>query len=366
MSDTPLVSVVVPTYRRPQYLREAIASVVAQQEGAWEMLVCDDGADDRNREVVETFADPRIVYRRNPERLGIGANKFTGWQAATGRYVANLDDDDVWEPEFLSTLVPLLEADPTLTIAFSSHHVINAEGRIDERETERTEALYRSGLVPGRHEPFARLALVDQAIPVTMASVIRRAAVDWHDFAPDTDVVADYWLAYLIAREPGGAYYCPRRLTRYRVHEESCHRHDSRLERFLRSLLPAAPGRRADEGHARRLPGATRRRRAPSGGGTGSGRADGRRPALEPAGAGRSGRCAHGRDRGADAYRRFGAEGGTTVALRAPPGGPLIRRCFQGSTGSSWRAPTPPRASLPDDCFRARLRDLRGRGLAAR
>jgi glycosyltransferase involved in cell wall biosynthesis len=221
MSDRPLVSVVVPTYSRPHYLREAIAGVVAQREERWEMLVCDDGADERNREVVEGFSDPRITYRHNPKRLGIGANKFAGWQAARRRYVANLDDDDVWEPDFLSTLLPILEADPTLTIAFSSHYVIGAAGHIDERETERIEQLYRGGLAAGRYEPFARLALVDQAIPVTMASVIRREAVDWHDYAPDTDVVADYWLAYLIAREPGGAYYCPRRLTRYRVHPES-------------------------------------------------------------------------------------------------------------------------------------------------
>jgi glycosyltransferase involved in cell wall biosynthesis len=221
MPDTPLVTVVVPTYRRPHYLREAIAGVVAQREASWELLVCDDGADERNREVAESFADPRITYRRNETRLGIGANKFTGWQSATGRYVANLDDDDVWEPEFLSTLVPLLETDPTLRIAFSSHHVIDAEGRIDEAATEHIETLYREGLAEGRYEPFARLALVDQSIPMTMGSVIRRDGVDWHDYAPDTDVVADYWLAYLVSRAPGGAYYCPRRLTRHRIHERS-------------------------------------------------------------------------------------------------------------------------------------------------
>lgn len=219
--DAPLVTVVLTTYRRPDYLREAIAGVVAQRERAWEMLVCDDGRDDRNREVVDAFADPRITYRRNPERLGVGANKFAGWRAATGRYLANLDDDDVWEPDFLSTLVPLLDADPTLAIAFSSFSVIDADGRIDKGATERVEARDRHGLDEGRYEPFARLALVDQAIPVGMGSVIRRAGVAWHEWATETDLAADFWLTYLIAREPGGAYYCPRRLTRYRIHGES-------------------------------------------------------------------------------------------------------------------------------------------------
>jgi glycosyltransferase involved in cell wall biosynthesis len=221
VAHAPLVTVVVPTYRRPHYLREAIASVIAQEERAWEMLVCDDGRDDQNRRVGEAFADSRIRYRRNPKRLGVGANKFSGWQAAAARYVANLDDDDVWEPNFLSALVPRLEADPELTVAFSSHYVIDAQGRIDEQQTERVDAQYRAGLAEGRYEPFARLALVNQAIPTTNASILRRAAVDWHDSPGDVDVVADFWLAYLVSREPGGAYYCPQRLTRHRVHQES-------------------------------------------------------------------------------------------------------------------------------------------------
>jgi glycosyltransferase involved in cell wall biosynthesis len=218
----PLVTVVVPTYNRPHYLREAIASVIAQQEHRWEMIVCDDARDERNRSVIDEFSDPRIAYRRNPRRLGIGGNKFAGWQAATGRYVANLDDDDTWEPDFLSTLVPILEADPTITVAFCSYAAMDAAGRIDEELTVRIEERqYRGELAEGRYQPFTRLALVDKAVAISTAALIRRNAVDWHEFPPETDVVADYWLAYLVSRSEGAAYYCPRRLTRYRSHQDS-------------------------------------------------------------------------------------------------------------------------------------------------
>lgn len=221
MSQPPLVSVVIPTYRRPHYLRQAIESVVAQEFEDWRLVVHDDGGTRENREVVAGFRDERIAHHVNLQRLGIGANKFSGWQAATGRYVANLDDDDLWEPHFLSSLVPILEADASLAVAFGSHSIIDADGVLDAESTAANEAHYRGGLAAGRHAPIDRLVLIDQAIPLTMGSVIRRRGVDWHDFPSDTDVVADFWLGYLIVRSGGGAFYRDESLTRYRRHGDS-------------------------------------------------------------------------------------------------------------------------------------------------
>lgn len=221
MAQPPLVSVVIPTYRRPQYLIEAIQSVVAQDFQDWRLVVHDDGATAENRAIVEGFGDARIVHRVNPRRLGIGANKFSGWQAANGRYVANLDDDDVWAPHFLSTLVPVLEANPSVVIAFGSPSIIDAHGDVDAEATASNEATYRGGLAPGRHEPLDRLLLIDKAIPLTMGSVIRRECIDWQDFPPETDVVADFWLGYLLVRSGGAAFYVRQNLTRYRVHGAS-------------------------------------------------------------------------------------------------------------------------------------------------
>lgn len=93
MAEPPVVSVVIPTYDRPQYLREAIESVLKQD---YQDLADRCPRRRRNlesRDVVDSFGDVRIVHRVNPRRLGIGANKFSGWRAAIGRYVANLDDD---------------------------------------------------------------------------------------------------------------------------------------------------------------------------------------------------------------------------------------------------------------------------------
>lgn len=221
MAMPPLVSVVIPTYRRPEYLRQAIESVLTQDFQDWHLVVHDDGGIPENRDVVEGFGDARIFHHANPRRLGIGANKFSGWQAADGRYLANLDDDDLWEPHFLSTLVRILESDPSFVIAFGSHAIIDVDGVIDPVATATNEARYRGELEPGRHEPIDRLVLIDQSIPLTMGSLLRRERIDWRDFPPETDVVADYWLGYLLVRSGGAAFYEPQSLTRYRVHGAS-------------------------------------------------------------------------------------------------------------------------------------------------
>jgi hypothetical protein len=217
-TDTAAVTVVVPTFARPAYLEQAIRSVVAQDWSDWQLTVYDDGGLPQTRAVIESFADARISHHVNISRLGVGGNKLAGWQAVTTRYFANLDDDDVWEPRFLSTLVPALAADETVAIAFGSQRIIDERGEVDENLTEATEGWYRGQLAPGRHWPIGRLVLVDMSAPIATGSVIRRSAVDW-SLSPSSDnILVDYWLGYLIVRSGGAAYFQPEPLARYRAH----------------------------------------------------------------------------------------------------------------------------------------------------
>ncbi len=101
MSD-PVVSVIVPTYNRPDVLRVAIESVRRQSLDAWELRVVGDRCDPRTARVLESFNDDRIVYTNLPERFGeqSGPNSI-GIALATGSYVAFLNHDDVWLQDHL-------------------------------------------------------------------------------------------------------------------------------------------------------------------------------------------------------------------------------------------------------------------------
>jgi len=223
-SEQPLVSVVVPTYNRTAYLETALASAVRQTYTNIEILVADDASrEDVFGAVISKFAgDPRIKYQRNPRNLGMGMNTWQALARASGKYVANLHDDDVWEPEFLAALVPPLEQDDSLSVAFCDHHVVDQNGTIDPAASDANTRLWRRDrLARGVLRPFMEAVVIWQAVPAAMAAVFRKSAIDWDDFPVEVGTYYDLWLAYQAARSGAGAFYDPRRLTRYRVHAQS-------------------------------------------------------------------------------------------------------------------------------------------------
>jgi glycosyltransferase involved in cell wall biosynthesis len=94
----PTFSVIVPTYGRPRFLAEAVASVLAQTEPDLECLVIDDAS----REPVEAPGDPRVRVLRHRENRGVAEARNTGLRGARGRIVAFLDDDDLYAPHRLA------------------------------------------------------------------------------------------------------------------------------------------------------------------------------------------------------------------------------------------------------------------------
>jgi glycosyltransferase involved in cell wall biosynthesis len=220
-SNEPLVSVVIPTYNRPVYLREAITSALRQTYQNIEVLVRDNASTDETRKVVQSFSDPRLRYFRHATNIGQTENVIDGCRAAHGEYIANLHDDDVWEPNFLEKLVPPLRENSAAGISFCDHYIIDANGTIDPTRTHRnTHRWKRHLLKPGLHCPLHRIALIDKSIPLSMAAVMRRSAIDWSDI-PNLPSCYDFWLMYLVSRDGQAGYYLPERLTRYRVHARS-------------------------------------------------------------------------------------------------------------------------------------------------
>lgn len=222
--EQPLVSVVVPTYNRIAYLETALVSAVRQTYANIEILVADDASrEDVFGAVISKFAgDPRIKYQRNSRNMGMGMNTWQALARASGKYIANLHDDDAWEPEFLAALVPPLEQDDSLSVAFCDHHVVDQNGTLDPAASEAsTHRWRRDRLVRGTLRPFTEAAVIWQAVPAAMAAVFRKSAIDWTDFPVEVGTYYDIWLVYQAARNGAGAFYDPRRLTRYRVHGQS-------------------------------------------------------------------------------------------------------------------------------------------------
>jgi glycosyltransferase involved in cell wall biosynthesis len=214
---TPLVTVVVATYRPDRFLKTALASAASQTLGDLEVIVADDGGDPAVRGLVESFDDPRIVYKRNAERLGPARNHWAAFAAARGKYLSILNHDDQWRPTFLERLTEPLERDADLVLAFCDHDVIDADGdSMPEAAAEASERWGRRKLKEGPRRPFQSL-VVRQAIPIAMGSVFRRDALELPSL-PDVGPAYDLWLAYELARHRRGAWFVRDRLSAWRQH----------------------------------------------------------------------------------------------------------------------------------------------------
>ena len=221
-SPEPLVSVIIPTYNRQHYLKQAIESAIGQKYQNIEIIVSDDCSPESPQALIDSFQDSRIKFYRNPKNLGICQNVVNGFKQARGKYVASLNDDDMWNEDFLTTLVPPLEANPDLALAFSDYYIIDPEGKINHPATEDdTRRWKRDRLESGIYQPFHELGIVHQAVFLAVATVMRTDAINWDDVSPEAGLFWDLYMTYLACRTGRGAYYHPGKLTRYRVHTQS-------------------------------------------------------------------------------------------------------------------------------------------------
>lgn len=113
------VSIVMPCFDAAAHLAQSIASVRAQTLPDWELLFVDDGSTDGSAALADALAreDPRIRVHRQPNR-GVCAARNAGLGLARGEYLAFLDADDTWEPDFLAQMLTALAAHPEAGIVY--------------------------------------------------------------------------------------------------------------------------------------------------------------------------------------------------------------------------------------------------------
>jgi len=95
-SRSPLVSVVIPTYQRPELLLRAVRSALAQSIADLEIIVIIDGPDFATEEALSQIQDARLRVIPLPERVGGSETRNTGVRLSRGKWIALLDDDDEW------------------------------------------------------------------------------------------------------------------------------------------------------------------------------------------------------------------------------------------------------------------------------
>lgn len=119
MKNTPLVSVILPTYNRTRYLGQTIESVLAQTYANYEIIVVDDGSTCDVKTALTPYMNNtpiRYIYQANQ---GLAAARNTGMRHANGEYLAFLDDDDLLEPRKFEIQLSLFADNPELGLVYS-------------------------------------------------------------------------------------------------------------------------------------------------------------------------------------------------------------------------------------------------------
>lgn len=130
MRAPPLVTVLTATYNGSRYLAATIESVLRQRFTDFEYLIVDNASTDHSRQIAAAYAacDPRVRVLASPTNQGPAGGLNLGLHEARGKYLANLDHDDLAAPHRLAVQIALLEAEPDIGFVGSWMRIIDGDG----------------------------------------------------------------------------------------------------------------------------------------------------------------------------------------------------------------------------------------------
>lgn len=127
-----LITVITPTYNRGHLISKAIESVLNQTYVNWEHIIVDDASSDNTREIVESFEDDRIKFIGCKENGGNAVARNIGVKAAQGEYIAFLDSDDEYFPDYLEKAFNKLKNSKGVEFLWSGTRTVAIDGSYSE------------------------------------------------------------------------------------------------------------------------------------------------------------------------------------------------------------------------------------------
>mgnify|MGYP000496713917 CR=1 FL=1 len=180
---SPLVSVIIPSYNHEKFLKERIDSVLNQTFQDFELIILDDLSPDNSQEIIESYrAHPKvsqIIY--NEKNSG---STFFQWNKAVlsiakGEFIWIAESDDVADPKFLETLVPMLQQNSEVVLAYSQSAKMDSEGKITGSWSEWTQDLvegnyFNDSFQMNGQEYIEKFLIHKNTIPNASAVLFRR------------------------------------------------------------------------------------------------------------------------------------------------------------------------------------------------
>lgn len=143
----PKVSIIIPSYNHERFLERRIKSILNQTYRDWELIIMDDASTDGSRTIIERYAreHPQIKTYFNDRNSGGPFRQWNrGAEMATGEYLWFAESDDNCEPVLLEKLVPMLDENPSVGIAYGQSYLVDEQDEIINSYLKNLEFIYKS------------------------------------------------------------------------------------------------------------------------------------------------------------------------------------------------------------------------------
>jgi len=223
--SNPLVSIIIPTFNRALFLKETLESINKQTFLNYEVIVIDDGSsNDEANKVCEFFE--KVSYFKIKNSGGPAKPRNIGIQKAKGKYLAFLDDDDLWLPTKLEKQVVVLENNPDFGLVHGCCEVIDEKGRFQNR------IIGRPGSIDVKHGDVSMRMIGNWTIMMP-TPLVRKEVIDkvgfFNEEMPPAGEDTEYWTRCSFETQ---FYYIDEPLVKYRVHATNLSADVQKYDRF--------------------------------------------------------------------------------------------------------------------------------------
>jgi glycosyltransferase involved in cell wall biosynthesis len=224
------ISVVIPTFRRPRELTEAVTSALAQDGAAVEVIVVDDCPDGSAADAIAAIGDPRVRYLRNDHPTGgkPAVVRNLGWPRTSGNLIHFLDDDDLVPEGHYRAVMQAFERFPTVGVVFGRIEPFGDPAQLPAEHAYFARAARRAAAARrfGPRWAYAARMFFDETLLVCSAAIVRReCVVTVNGFDPGIKYIEDVdFYARVIRRF--GAHFMDRVALRYRIGRSIMHGHE--------------------------------------------------------------------------------------------------------------------------------------------
>lgn len=209
-----LVSVIIPTYNRETFLKQTIQSVLSQTYQTIEVIIIDDGTPNTNNEVLCKKFD-KVKYIKIENSGGPAKPRNVGIREAKGKYIAFVDDDDLWLPTKLEKQVAILENNPDFGLVHSCCEVI------DENGMKKNEIIGRPGYLKVKHGDVSMRMMGNWTLMMP-TPMVRKEIVDavgfFNEQIPPALEDVEFWTRCSFETK---FYYMDEPLAQYRNHSSN-------------------------------------------------------------------------------------------------------------------------------------------------